>query len=460
VSKNLTVDLGLRHEYYTPFIGLADKGGLSNYDPATNTLQVAGYGSVGASVGVQKYLKNLGPRLGASYRIDDKTVVRAGYGVSTLPFPDNSYVYNFPVKQNNVFNAANSFQAAGSMAVGFPDPIFVSIPSNGIIDASPTALRNASFFHVKPDMHEGSLHSFNVAFQRELPWNLTVDVAYVGNRGHDVQTQFDENAATVLGLSNAGRPLFAPFNKTASVTTWIPTKTTYNSLQTKVDRRFANGLMLTTSYTLGRGRSYSPGDSNGGIQTPADIQRSWGRTDPDRLHSFVESFLYQLPFGPNKKWATSGPISHIVGGWQFSGFLTAQSGTPIGINMSNANLNAPGNTQRPNVSGKPAVLGGIGVGNPWFDPATVFSAPAPNTFGNAPRNGVLDGPKYVNLDATIAKLFGLPRGVRGEVRADVFNVTNTPHFNNPGSAYPGNNFGVITSAFGERGMRFGVKLTF
>src|SRR4051812_23276942 len=286
VTPKLTIDLGLRHEYYTPFIGLVDQGGLSNYDPATNTLQVAGYGAVGQSVGVERYLKNFGPRAGASYRLNDKTVLRGGYGVSTLPFPDNSYVYNYPVKQNNVLNAPNNFAPAGSMRAGFPDQVFVQIPSNGILDASPTVLRNASYFHVRPDMHEGSLHSFNVAYQRELPARFSLDVAYVGNRGHDVQTQYNENAANVVGRpGNEGRPLFLPYGKSAAVTTWIGTKTQYNSLQTKLDRRFSNGFLVTTSYTLGRGWSYVNGDSNTTIATPADIERSWARTDQDRLHS-------------------------------------------------------------------------------------------------------------------------------------------------------------------------------
>jgi hypothetical protein len=459
VSKNLTLDLGLRHEYYTPFIGLSDQGGLSNYDPGTNTLQVAGYGGVSGSVGVKSYWKNFGPRAGASYRLGEKTVLRGGYGVSTLPFPDNSYVYNFPVKQNNVFNAPNGFSPAGSMKNGFPAPVVAVIPSNGIIDASPTVLRNASFFHVKPDMHEGSLHSFNVAFQRELGARFTLDVAYVGNRGHDVQTQFNENAATVVGLDNAGRPLFAPYNKTANVTTWIPTKTSYNSLQVKLDRRFINGLLLTSTYTLGRGWSYVNGDSNSGIATPADIQRSWARTDQDRLHSFVESFVYQLPAGPGRRWLTSGPLSHILGGWQVSGFLIMQSGTPIGITMDGAALRAPGNTQRPDVNGTPKVLGGVGPGLTWFD-TSVFSTPAPNTFGNAPRNGVLDGPAYNNLDVTLAKIFVLPHGARGEFRVDTFNFTNSPHFNNPNGTYLGSTFGQVTSSFGERFLRFGLKVTF
>src|SRR5262249_13446779 len=178
VSPKLTIDLGLRHEYYTPFIGLVDQGGLSSYDPATNTLQVAGYGAVPQNLGVQSYWKNWGPRTGFSYRLNEHTVVRGGYGVSTMPFPDNSYAYNYPVKQNNVFNPANSFAVAPvTMSQGFPSPVFVQIPTNGSIDASPTALRNASYFHIPSDLHEGALHSYNVAFQRELPANFVLDVA-------------------------------------------------------------------------------------------------------------------------------------------------------------------------------------------------------------------------------------------------------------------------------------------
>src|SRR5262245_50173103 len=461
VTPKLTLDLGLRHEYYTPFIGLVDQGGLANYDPATNTLQVAGYGNVSGSAGVERYLKNFGPRAGASYRLNDRTVLRGGYGVSTLPFPDNSYIYNYPVKQNNVFTAPNNFAAAGSMQTGFPDPVFVQIPSNGIIDASSTVLRNASYFHVLPDMHEGSLHSFNVAYQRELPARFSLDVAYVGNRGHDVQTRYNENAATVVGLpGNDGRPLFKPFGKSADVNVWIGTKTTYNSLQTKLDRRFSNGILVTTSYTLGRGWSYVNGDSNTDIATPADFERSWARTDQDRLHSFVESFLVQLPWGPDRKWLREGAASHILGGWQVSGIFSWQSGSPIGITMSAATLNAPGNTQRPDVSGTPKVLGGIGPGNLWFD-TSVFSSPAPNTFGNAERNGVLDGPRYVNLDATIAKALSFGR-VKGEARADIFNITNTPHFNNPNGTFLSATFGQITTTMnnGERSMRFGLRLMF
>jgi hypothetical protein len=126
---------------------------------------------------------------------------------------------------------------------------------------------------------------------------------------------------------------------------------------------------------------------------------------------------------------------------------------------SGANLNAPGNTWRPNVSGTPAVLGGIGSSQLWFD-TSVFSQPANNTWGNAARNGVLDGPKFVNFDATIAKLFALQHGVRGEFRVDIFNLPNTRQYNNPNGAFGNTNFGKITTSFGERTARFGFRLLF
>ena len=105
----MTLDLGLRHEFYTPFVGIERQGGLSNYDPATNQLLVSGYGDVPDNLGVESTWRNVNLRTGLSYRIDDHQVVRAGYGSSTIPFGDNTYAYNFPVKQNNQFNAANAF---------------------------------------------------------------------------------------------------------------------------------------------------------------------------------------------------------------------------------------------------------------------------------------------------------------------------------------------------------------
>ena len=461
MTPKITVDLGLRHEYYTPLVGLASKGGLANYDPATNSILVSGYGDVPANLGVKKYLKNFAPRTGISYRVSETSVVRAGYGISTIPFPDNSYAFNFPVKQNNDFNAPNTFAPAPvRMADGFPAPILADIPANGTIPANTPLLLSQRYFAIPSDLHEGRLQSWNAAYQRQLPKGFTAEAAYVGNRGNVVNT-INLNAGMVIGADNAGRPQFGPFGRTAETTGWMRSNTTYHSLQTKLDKRLSNGLLVTTSYTLGRSINYWQGDSNGGITTPANPELSRGRAEYDRLHSYVQSFVYQLPVGPNGRWLQTGPASWILGGWQVSGIFTAQSGQPINFTANAATLRAFGNTQRPNANGKPDVVGGIGAGNQWFE-TSVFSFPAENTFGSVKRNDLLDGPAYVNLDASLAKWFTFKSDVRAEFRIDAFNATNRPQFAQPNGEFGNARFGQITTtqANTERVVRFGLRVVF
>jgi hypothetical protein len=456
LRQNVTVDLGLRHEYYTPLVGLTGRGGLSNYDATNNTLRVAGYSQVPEDLGVESYWLNFNPRTGVSWRLNEKNVMRAGYGSSSIPWPDNSYAFNYPVKQNNQINPPNSFASAGSMAAGLPAPNFAEIPDTGIVPAAP--FNAQGFFSVPTDLREGKLHSWNVAYQRELPGRFSAEVAYVGNRGQDIIARIDLNAGLTLGADNAGRPLFAQFGRTASSTTTIPVKTTYHSMQVKVDRRMTGGLLMTNSYTLGRGFNYFQGDSNGTIATPADFERSWGRTEFDQLHNFVSSFVYVLPWGPQGKWLQNGVLGRVLGDWQVTGIFSASSGSPINFTASAAGLRAPENTQRPNATGKPEVLGGIGSSELWFD-TSVFSAPAPGTWGNVERNALLTGPGYTNLDASVVKIIRF--GTRhAELRADFFNLTNTPHWNNPSGSLESNNFGRVTSSFGERVIRFGGRLLF
>ena len=453
-TPKLTVDIGLRWEYYTPLVGIADQGGLSNYDPSNNTVQIAGYGSIPQNIGVKSTWTNFAPRFGLSYRFNEKTVLRAGFGTTIVPFPDNRYAYNFPVKQTNQFNAANSFAPASSMAAGFGAPDFFPIPDTGIVDASIPQLRNSQLFYVQSDLKEAKLHSWNVAFQRQLPWSLVGEVAYVGNVGRGIVIpDYNINAGMTLGADNAGRPYYQLYGRTANVLTWLPTNTSYNSLQAKLDRRFRNGLLLTTSYTLSRAINYT---EETGIATPADLERSKGRPNFDRLHAFASSFLWEMPF-----FKEGNDVLHwVLGGWQVSGIFTAYSGTPINFTASAATLRAPGNTQRPNLNGgDPEILGGIGPGQLYFD-TSVFSAPDQNTWGNMKRNDSIDGPGFWNLDASLVKRLRFGHRVNLELRADAFNVTNTPHFNNPDGAFGSATFGQVTSSFGQRLVRFGARLLF
>ena len=459
--SNVTVDLGLRWEYYTPLEGLAGKGSLANYDPSTHTIRVAGYGDTDNALNVKKNFKNFNPRTGVSWRLNEKTVVRAGYGASTIPFPDNRYAFNYPVKQNYAGSAANGFQRAGTMAAGFPPPALLEIPSNGIIPVS-GPLQNATFDVIPDDLHEGTLHSWNVAFQRQLPFLLTADIAYVGNRGVDLVMDLDTNASLIYGSGNAGRPQFAQFNRTGTSRTRTNlNKSKYHGLQVKVDRRFRNGFLLTNSYTLSRSWDYV--NENGGISTPIDFAQSWSRSNFDRQHNYTLTGLYELPWGPNKRWLSEGLLGRLIGGWQLSGIFVAQSGTPLNITGNGTLLNTPGTTAYPNLTGDNRVLGGLGPGKAYFD-QSVYSLPAAGVQGNMKRNGGPEGPGFWNLDGSLFKRFNVGGSRYAEFRIDAYNVTNSVRWGNPSTGFStavGNTFGQINGTTGgQRSLRFGGRFVF
>jgi carboxypeptidase family protein len=459
VRPNITLDLGLRHEYYTPVVGFHGLGDMVNYDPDTNTLGVAGYGDIPNNLGVQSYWTNFNPRTGVSWRLNETNVVRAGYGVSAVPWP-SLYGQRYPVSQSQQITAPNSFAAAGSLAAGLPSPASVNIPESGILPADGRLLQQ-TFDVILTDRHDGQLHSWNVAYQRTLPGAFTAEVAYVGNRGKDILAQLDLNAGFTLGADRAGQPLFVKFGRTASTNGDIPVKSQYHSMQVKVDRRMRGGLLVTNSYTLGRAYSYSNGDgTRPEIATPAALERSWSRTTFDSTHSFTSSFVYLLPWGPQGSWLREGVMGKVLGDWQVTGLFSATSGTPISFSASTAGLRAPGNSQTPNATEKPKVLGGIGSNALWFD-TSVFSAPAAGTWGDMRRRGLLTGPAYVNLDASIVKIIRFGER-RAEVRADFFNALNTPHYENPNGTLGNANFGRVTSILPltERVIRFGGRFLF
>ena len=356
LSRRITLDLGLRWEYYDPFVGIEGKG-----SPRTTTRRPTRCGSPATettrTTSASRRTSTTSTLVSAiSYRLDEKTVIRAGYGASTTPFPDNRYAFNFPVKQNNSFSGPNTFSPAGSMAAGFPAPIVMQIPADGIIAANTSLLLSQSFWHVPADVQQGTLHSWNLAFQRELISGLTGEVAWVGNRGNDVLNRFQMNAGMTPGLDRAGQPLYVAFGKTAGVEllAWKG-KTRYQGLQVKLDRRFRNGFLVTNSYTYSKAKDYA--NENGGPSTPANPELSWGYGDNDRTHVYTGSFVWALP------WFREGGVAKwVLGHWQVSGLLTAMSGTPLDVTMSGALLRAPSNTQRPDQNGEAKILGNYGPG--------------------------------------------------------------------------------------------------
>jgi hypothetical protein len=476
VSPKLTVDLGLRWELYPPATPpFANE--FSNYDPNNNTLIVTGTGGNPTNLGMVTRYKNWAPRLGIAYRLDDKTVIRSGFGISYTPFSDNTYAYNYPVRANNFYtNVGDGYAAtllpsgqAATFQSGFPLPVPISIPSNGIINAGANStLLSQSEFIINQNFKNPSVITWNVAIQRSLPMKVTLDVAYVGLKGVDTVYNYNMNNPNTLGGGTASEPLDQLFGKTASATEyWAGASSSYNALQVKVDRHSAT-FNVTTSFSYQRAMDFQQDDDGAPLWTYIGFNRNYARADFDRHFAYVQSYVYSLPYGPGRS-QLHGPVNYLVGGWQISGILTLESGTPIeDIAASGSSLNTPGEQQTANQVGPVSYPKGINVGNPWFS-TTSFTQPTGVAFGNTGRN-LFSGPGLFILNASLFKNVRIRERYNIEVRGEAFNITNTPEFSNPQNSITSSTYGYVTGTLGSgtgvngtgggRALQLGVKVTF
>ena len=450
VSKKLTLDLGARWEYW-PGDRPQFPGGSVNYDPVNNTLLLAGLGDNPMDMGVKNYKRNVYPRIGISWRLNDKTVLRAGFGMSS------SYRYytgwQYPVRQAQQLLASNSFVAAGSMAEGFPAPIGVTIPTNGIITNPP----NQNYTITPIENPVPYVENWNVALQRTLPANLSLDLTYVGNHAvkisnsNTTQTSVNINAATTAGTGAASEPLNILFGRTAATTyPWFQSAY-YDAFHLKLNRRFTNGFMMTTSYAFGKSIDY-------GSYNELGYKLYKGLARYDRRHIFTYSATYDLPFGSGKKLATSGIAKALLGGWQVNGLWTWESGLPMNFSASSTSLNASGNSQRPNVIAPVEIIGDVGPGKYWFSTSS-FANPPAGTIGNVGRN-ILNGPRLFSINGSVFRRFNITERIRMEFRAEAYNATNTPWFDLPNTTLGDASFGQITTAQGNQAVKVNQNRSF
>jgi hypothetical protein len=451
VSPKLTVTLGVRWEIYVPPTP-AFPGGFSNYNPANNTLQIAGIGKNPLNNGLENHLNYFAPRLGIAYRINEKTVVRLGLGLSYTPFPDNNWMYNFPVRSNNLYNipsGADSFGTVklpsglpGTYANGFPAPDPVVVPPSGII-TNPN--RTTAQVVIPTNYKNGYIEAWNFAIQRQLPLHLSLDVAYVGSHGVNTPAAVNLNAGQTIGAGTSGEPFYSKYGTTASVTQYFQGfSSTFHSLQVKFDRRFSGGLTMTTAFTWQKAMDFQNGD-DGGLYFYAGqgLHRNWARADFDRTLNFVQSYVYQLPFGKGKQFLSNNPAGKFLGGWQASGIFSARTGSPLSfVGNSTLNLGAGGNATLEQVA-PIHVLGGIGLAHPWFDTSS-FVRTANNVQGSTGRN-IWSGPNLWGLNASVSRTFKLREGINLQLRMEALNAWNKAQFSNPSTDKNNANFGFITN---------------
>ena len=454
VSPKMTVNLGLRWEYYQPPTPHFP-GGFSNYDPSNNTLVLAGIGGNPMNMGVVSRYKYFAPRLGIAYRLTNKTVVRTGFGVSYTPFPDNTWGYNFPVRSNNQYVAPSGSDnyapaqlpggALPTFANGFPAPDPVVVPSNGIItNPNPSTAE----YVIRKDYRNGYIETWNFAVQQQLPMAFNIDVAYVGSHGVDTPAQNDLNSGLIIGAGSAGEPFFVKYGQTAAVSLFFQGfSSTYNSLQVKLDRNFKNGFRMTTAFTWQKAMDFQTGD-DGGLYFYAGqgLSRNYARADFDRTINVIQSYIYELPFGPGKHFLRSGIASKVIGGWQLSGVFTFRTGRPLSFTGSNSlNLGRNGNATLDQIA-PIETLGGINSGNPWFSTSS-FAKAATNVQGTTGRN-IWSGPNLWASNAALARTMVFKERYRFQLRLETFNMTNTPQFGQPNTGF-GSNFGFITGTIGS-----------
>ncbi|HYK90431.1 MAG TPA: TonB-dependent receptor, partial [Acidobacteriota bacterium] len=472
-TSNLTLNLGLRWEHYP----LMDRGfhGIERYDPDTNKVLIGGLGGVDWNAGTTVSWKLFAPRFGVAYRLGKQGVLRTGYGITFDP-------YNLGRPMRSPYPAVIQFSVQGPTTYIPYGPILNGIPAitgpdinQGTLDILGTYSTNTL---PKGEFRRGYVQSWNLTYERPLPFNLVWNVGYVGTKAVNIVagTQWPINNSPV-NTGQAGRPLWKKFGRSVATNVLQPwTGSNYHSLQTSLDRRFSHGLMLKTVYTWAHSIDNNGTDSDFPFGIPELFYRNRASSGFDRRHNFRTAFVYEMPFGAGRKWGKSGFANAIVGGWQINGVFSAVTGRPFTVGSSGSSLNAPGSSQvADQVLPEVKQLGGIGQNVPFFDPFAFRPVLDPR-FGNSGRS-TLYGPGLVNLDFGIFRSFKITESKELQFRAESFNFTNTPHFNNPSASASDmtthkaadgtvvidkvNNFMNITSAQADqRTFRFGLRFSF
>jgi hypothetical protein len=455
VGRKLTIDYGMRFEFYPA--PRRDHWAGERYDPQTDKVYRGGY-DVGNG--------QVAPRIGLAYRLNDKTVVRSGFGISIDP---NSFRYlrdAYPATISTAYSGATSTTPAGSLRTGIPEVVGPDLSQS--VFTLPLAV-NTTTFPQKFD--RGYIESYNFTIQRDAGAGFNVQAAYVGSRAIR-QTVIQNINSAGPGGGNTGRALYAPFQRISNISYFTPFNTAYyNGFQFQATRRI-KGSMIGLSYTLSRAIDYAD-DQDSGLTwnwVPM-LQRNKAVAGFDRTHNLQLYGDWELPFGHGKQLAQHGVAAAIAGGWQVNWILSEMSGTPFTVGTAGTSVNSPGNTQTADqVLPTVAILGGHGVGQPYFDP-NAFAPVTAVRFGNSGRN-ILRGPGSFNLDASLFRNFRMTERYALQFRAEMFGATNTPQFGNPGATVSSavrnadgsirtlNGYDEITGAGGERVIRFAMKFSF
>ena len=448
-SDDLTLTLGLRYDFMTPSLEAENR--QANIDPATGTLVFASDGSLRERALVEPDTNNFAPRVGAVYRLNEKTVLRTGYGIFYNLMDrigsEDQLALNPPGLRNIRLRASGTTTPVFFLQDGFPA---------GYLDPQNIVLGRLTLRTAAVESPAALFHHYSGGIERQIGQSYVASIDVVGTRGSNLAILRNLNQP-LPGTRDANGPL--PYPSLGHVQyREHGGESEYLGADFSLERRFARGYGFRMSYTLGESRDQAPehlAASSGRPQNGRDLSSWEGPSDFDVRHRFVGSFVAELPFGAGKPWVQDGAGAAILGGWTLSGIYTARSGLPFTVTQSSNNVGA-GATGLPNLVGDPE---GNRTVDSWFNVAAFELVPS-GTFGNAGRN-ILRGPRYATFDTSLQRRFDVAGRAAAVLRWDVFNVFNRANFGLPNRTVPATAAGTITALAGDaRLMQFAVRIEF
>jgi outer membrane receptor protein involved in Fe transport len=450
-SDKLTLNLGLRYDFMPPATEKDNR--MANFDPTgRGQLVYATDGSLADRALVNPDKNNFAPRMGAIYRINDKTLLRGGYGMFFNQFErigsEDQLALNPPGLSNIQVNSAS----------GATTPVFFmkdGFPAS-YLDPSNLVIRNLKLRAAVQDSPRTMVQQFGGGIERELAGNMVVSADVIGSVTKNLAVLRNLNQPLPGTLDANGAVPYPDFGNIQARE--MNAEANYKGVDLSFEKRFGDGYGYRASYTVGEARDQAPehlNASSGRAQNTRDLESWEGPSDFDIRHRFVANFIAELPFGPGKSMLQDGVAGAIFGGWSVSGIYSARSGRAFTVTQGNNNVGAD-QTGLPNLTGDPT---GAQTVQQWFNPAAFTQVPS-GVFGNAGRN-ILRGPGWVTFDMSIQRRINFTDRINATFRADIFNVFNRANFGLPAANIAGANAGVISSLAGDpRVMQLSLRLGF
>lgn len=473
VNDRLTLNAGLRYEFATPWV--EEHNVLSNYNAQTKSMVIAKGGSLKERSTINPDTNNFGPRLGMAYTLAERTVLRAGWGVSYVHFHRAGGGNVLPINGPQVINAVVVQTPAESTfrttQQGYP--VGLTNPSQ----FNPLA---ANITYMPDDYRSSDVQSWYASVQRELWDGALLDVAYVGNKADGLllfanyNQAAPNNAAGTLTLQQR-----RPIQEYADITyAFNGGKSRYKAFQAKFDWRIRSGVSVLSSLTLSEAKDNGAGsleNSNGNFPAPQDFNNLGADYALSAYHqpfNSTTSFVVELPFGRGRRYMSNANavVDGLLGGWQIAGINTVIPGEQVTLTytptaaqqVSGIQQDFRGaNNYRPNVIGDPYVPESERTIGNWLSRTNVVIPTDPSQpFGNAPRNSVR-GPLTWTVDMVVSKRIPMPwKNGNMEFRGEFFNLLNRVNYRPPNGNRSSGAFGTITSTYDPRVIQLALKASF